>query len=176
MDKYVKSTDQYWKERNRRKRARELQSQGLTYKQIAKKLGVSEKTVQRDMKKNRRYYIGQINRAFRLLEQERNRKLNRELEGKSLFQQYKIMSRRMDAYMKRLKWRKYLRHLMVITIDMTKINYGLPELKIVPSKSFKISLREPFHVRIFAKTEEFEAPLGGFTIGGTTIYPHRQYG
>lgn len=176
MNRYVKSTKQYWKERNRRKRARELESQGFTYKQIAKRLGVSEKTVQRDMKKNRRYYIGKINRAYRLLEEERKRKLDRELEGKSLSQQYKIMSRRIDAYMKRVKLRKYLRHLFVITIDMTKLDHGLPKLKFSPSKSFSVNFSEPFHVRILAKTEEFEAPLGGFTIGGTTTYPHRQYG
>ena len=51
INRYYKSKSQYWKERNRRKKAWELSGQGYNYTQIAEKLGVSEKTVQRDLKK-----------------------------------------------------------------------------------------------------------------------------
>jgi transcriptional antiterminator len=56
INKYVKSKKKYWRERNRRKKVWELSGK-LTYTQIAEKLGISEKTVQRDMKKISPYYI-----------------------------------------------------------------------------------------------------------------------
>jgi len=40
-----------------------MSGQVLTYKQIAEKLGVSEKTVQRDIKKIRPYYY-RLSRAY----------------------------------------------------------------------------------------------------------------
>ena len=67
---YSKSTKQYWKERKRRKKARELSAQGFTYEQIAQELGVSLSTVKRDMKKLRSYILGQFRREMRLFHEE----------------------------------------------------------------------------------------------------------
>lgn len=87
IDAYWKSREQYKKERQRRKQARELSRQGFNYTQIAEKLGVSEKTVYRDMKKLRPYILGQIRREWRLFDQEEQRKFHAQMENMTLAQQ-----------------------------------------------------------------------------------------
>ena len=51
IGKYYKSLDRFKAEKNRRKQALELQNQGLSIKQIAWQLHVSERTVKRDFAK-----------------------------------------------------------------------------------------------------------------------------
>ena len=51
IGKYYKSLDRFKAEKNRRKQALELQNQGLSIKQIARQLQVSERTVKRDFAK-----------------------------------------------------------------------------------------------------------------------------
>jgi len=51
MFQYSKSIREYKKERERRKTVFQLYSQGYTQKQIAEQIGVSPKTVYRDLKK-----------------------------------------------------------------------------------------------------------------------------
>ena len=51
IGKYYKSLDRFKAEKNRRKQALELQNQGLSIKQIARQLHVSERTVKRDFAK-----------------------------------------------------------------------------------------------------------------------------
>jgi IS30 family transposase len=55
MRKYVKSIKEYKKERQRRRKVRELYEQGFTQAQIAEQLGISAKTVHRDLKKLKPY-------------------------------------------------------------------------------------------------------------------------
>lgn len=162
INTYFKSTKQYWKERNRRKKVRQLSKEHYTYKQIAEKLGISVKTVQRDMKKIRRYVIGQINRYFRLLEEERHRKLNRELEGKNAIEQLKILTRRMIAYQSRQAIRKYRRHYMIVKIDMRDMVYGIPR---ITTSTRRATITYPFNIRFHVVTDEFETDIGGFRIG-----------
>jgi DNA-binding NarL/FixJ family response regulator len=50
IGKYYKSLEKFKAEKHRRKQALELQNQGLTIKQIARQLGVSERTVKRDFR------------------------------------------------------------------------------------------------------------------------------
>jgi len=119
INTYFKSTKQYWKERDRRKQAWELSGKH-TYKQIAEKLGVSEKTVQRDIKKIRPYFYRLSRKYFRELEAERDRQLQAELEGKNVFQQFKILSRRLAEYQKLMQFRQYLRHSMFVTFDLDR--------------------------------------------------------
>lgn len=85
INTYTKSIEQYWKERNRRKKAWQLSGE-YTYKQIADKLGVSERTIQRDMNKLRRYYIGQYNKKRRAILDEQKKRVSAQLEGLSLNQ------------------------------------------------------------------------------------------
>ena len=51
IGKYYKSLDRFKAEKNRRKQALELQNQGLSIKQIAQQLHISERTVKRDFAK-----------------------------------------------------------------------------------------------------------------------------
>jgi DNA-binding CsgD family transcriptional regulator len=51
MHQYSKSIREYKKERERRQKVFQLYSQGYTQKQIAEQIGVSPKTVYRDLKK-----------------------------------------------------------------------------------------------------------------------------
>jgi transcriptional antiterminator len=51
IGKYVKSIGQYKRERQRRQKVFQLYSRGYTQKQIAEQIGVSPKTVYRDLKK-----------------------------------------------------------------------------------------------------------------------------
>lgn len=52
---YSKSTSQYKRERARRKQVLELSDKGLTQHEISLQLGVSSKTVYRDLKRQRGY-------------------------------------------------------------------------------------------------------------------------
>ncbi len=57
-------------------------------------LGVSEKTVQQDIKKIRPYYYRLSKKYFRELEQQRVDNLNAELKGKTLSQRFGILTKR----------------------------------------------------------------------------------
>ena len=165
INKYTKSIRQYWKERSRRKKAHQLHSEGFTYKQIAAKLGVCRKTIQRDIKKTRCYYVGQINRAWRIMEEERHRRWAKELEGLNIFQQYKIISKRLAKFMKARRGREYKRHLLKLIIDMDDLKHGVfPTIKAWPShKHFSITL--PLHVQFILRANGKNMKYGGFTIG-----------
>ena len=162
----MKSKNQYWKERNRRKMAWELSGQGNNYKQIAEKLGVSEKTVQRDIKKILPYFHRLSKKYFRELEQQRDDKLNAELEGKTVFQQFNILTKKMVAYKLLMKQREYRRHSQTILIDMTQQEYGIPKISFVPRG--KQTLAYPYKIRVHVKTifegKDFTVDIGGVDI------------
>lgn len=162
INRYLKSTKQYWRERNRRKAAWNLSGEGYTYKQIAEKLGVSEKTVQRDIKKIRPYYYRLSRRYFRELEAERNRKLREELEGKTIFQQYEILSNKMDYHMKLMKTREYRRHVMNVTFDFDAFVTGEPPLVITPAVCSPIA--KPFHIRFWLKSANNKRMIGSLQL------------
>lgn len=166
IDKYSKSKKQYWKERNRRKLACQLSSEGYTYTQIAKKLGVSEKTVQRDIKKVSRYYMGQFNKACRIMQQEKMRKWQEQLNGLSQTQQFKVMTKLLCEAMDRKREREYNRHLFKIILDMDNLKYDVfPTLIPWPDRE-SVTMTFPMHIRFFLRVEGKDLPYGGFTIGG----------
>jgi hypothetical protein len=160
INKYVKSKKQYWKERSRRKKAWEL-SNKLTYKQIAEKLGVSEKTVQRDIRKIQPYYRRLSQKYFRELQQERIMKLETELEGKNLHQRFKILTRKWIEYQNLLKVRKYVRHLIKVVIDMNDLTEGCPKITFWPQHW---SGELPIHLRFIVKHDGEKEVLGSMTL------------
>ncbi|MDH5266195.1 MAG: HTH domain-containing protein [Candidatus Bathyarchaeota archaeon] len=162
INKYFKNTEQYWKERNRRKKAWELSGQGFTYKEIAEKLGVSDKTVQRDIKKIRPYYCRLSRKYFRELEQQKIMKLNAELAGKNISQQYRILSKKMDTYMKLMKIREYRRHVMNVTFDFDALVAGGRPLVISPSVCSPIA--KPFHIRFWMKSANNKRMIGSLQL------------
>jgi len=167
IDKYVKSKKQYWKERERRKRVWELSGQGLTYKQIAEKLGVSEKTVQRDMKKIRPYYFRLSRNYLSKLKQEHMKEFNAKLEGKTLHQQFKLLSEAIAEQEKLWQTREYRRHSQIILLDLTQLDkYGIPKLSFSPKghQTLAYPYKVRVHVRGNFEGKEFIADIGGFDI------------
>jgi hypothetical protein len=89
---YSKSTQQYQLERQRRrKRHGATVNKGLTFGQAARKLGVSTKTIQRDMAKLERYLKGQINRKHYLLEKEQRERLDA-LSTETLLERWRMLA------------------------------------------------------------------------------------
>ncbi len=170
INTYYKSKNQYWREMNRRKMAWELSGQGSNYKQIAEKLGVSEKTVQRDIKKIRPYYFRLSCNYFSKLEQERIEEFNAKLEGKTLHQRFNLLSRAMVEQRKLWKIREYRRHSQIILVDMTQLKYGIPKISFIPRG--KQTLAYPYKIRVHVKTnfegKDFLSDIGGFNIVQTT--------
>jgi DNA-binding CsgD family transcriptional regulator len=117
---YSKSPLQYQKERQRRRKALELVSQGLTLSQIAKELGVGVKTVQRDLSKLERYVKGQVNQRRYLLDQERQREL-KSLSTISLLERLKMLSRLLFRTRKLSKKEEYEQHNITIVFDMNDL-------------------------------------------------------
>jgi len=161
INTYFKTTKQYWKERNRRKKAWQLW-QNHTQEQIAEILGVNIKTVQRDLKKVKPYHYRMIRHHFNELGAERQQRLDAELEGKSPGERLNIITNRLIEHRNLMKAREYNRHHMIVTIDMTNMTYGIPEIK----TSFKNgTVTYPFKIRFHVKTEDFEHDVGGLRIG-----------
>ena len=134
--------------------------------QIAEKLCVSEKTVQRDMKKIRPYYFRLSRNYFSKLEQERIKEFNAKLEGKTLHQQFKFLSEAIANQRKRWKTREYRRHSQIILVDMTRLEYGIPKISFVPRG--KQTLAYPYKIRVHVKAnfegKDFEVDIGGVDI------------
>jgi len=146
INTYTKSIEQYWKERNRRKQAWELSGKGFTYKQIAEKLGVSERTIKRDMRKLRRHYIGQFNKKKRAIFEKQRNQVSQLLEGLSLSQRFHVLTGLMVEQRKRQRANEYKRHLMKIIVDMDDMKHGVfPTLKVWPKHIRQIIM--PLQVR-----------------------------
>jgi FixJ family two-component response regulator len=79
IGKYTKSLPQYKKEKQRRKQALELQDQGVPNKEIAEKLAISTRTVQRILEKPKPY----IQRQKKYLARCESGKVLEQLNGKT---------------------------------------------------------------------------------------------
>lgn len=161
----TKSKRQYWKERNRRKQTWTLSSKGYTYPEIAEKLGVSAKTVQRDMKKLRRYYIGQFNKSCRIMHDKRIEMFEKSVEGLNPAQRFKVTTALLCDYMDRQREREYKRHLIKITVDMDHWigDNILPHIITYPKKNFNATF--PLHLELAYRVKGEIIKCGGFTLG-----------
>jgi len=84
IKKYYKSPKQYQKERLRRKLCW-LLSGKYKESEIAEMLGISRRTVIRDMNRIKPYYFRLSRAYFSKLEQDRIKEFNAKLEGKNIF-------------------------------------------------------------------------------------------
>lgn len=168
VHKNIKSSKQYWLERNRRARVMDLLEQHLTYRQIAAKLGVSERTVKRDIAKIRPYYERRVKHFLNAADQEQHAKFEAELEGLSPKEQLKLLKLRVkeNQYLltNLLKQRDYLRHQLSITIDLDDLSSGFPKIEHKPQMPFKVEF--PFKISLEFKkngviTQTEELVLGG---------------
>ncbi len=171
INRYFKSVKQYKKERERRKQVLHMTVvEYRTQQYIADKLGVSVSTVKRDLKKLRPYITGQINRAIRAMQKERDEAWQRRMEGLSLWEQFDVLSEEMDRYRQLWAQRDYRSHNHVVWIDLTQTDkYGVPKC----TSHFKGKrLAYPHTVSIMCRWEYqgqvYEHTIGGWTITQTT--------
>ena len=140
IKKYCKSIRQYKKERLRRKLCWLLSGK---YKEaeIAKMLGISRRTVIRDMNKIKPYYFRLSRSYFRELERQRILDFNAKLDSaKTLKQRFDILTPEMEVLRKRMKQREYNRHVIKVFIDLDFMKYGgFPRITIWPKGSCEIS-------------------------------------
>ena len=113
---YTKSIVKYRKERLRRKRVCELSN--LSQEEIAKRLGVSVRTVQRDQAKIKPYHLGQFNRFCRELREKEMREYNEASEGLSLPQRAKLLIKLLDRQRKEEEAHKRFLRTFFIDIDL----------------------------------------------------------
>ena len=165
-----KSPKKYQKERLRRKLCW-LLSGKYKESEIAEMLGISRRTVIRDMNKIKPYYFRFSRAYFSKLEQERIKELNLKLEGKNLFDRFQILNKEIERVRNLYRVRQYLRHYQIIMIDLTQLDpYGIPKLTFTPKG--RQTLAYPYKVRVHVKGcyegREFTADIGGFDITQTT--------
>lgn len=161
--KNVKSINQYKKERNRRRQVWKLHCDGRTHPQIAEKLRISEKTVQRDIKKIWPYHLGQIRKQLRELEEKRRRQLMKELDGMTLTQRFQALTDTLIKQRKQQRGREYRRHLLKVFINVDEGKNGIPRISHWPSPNH-MSMVMPIHVKLYVIIKGMKLRMGGFDI------------
>ena len=140
IKKYCKSIRQYRKERLRRKLCW-LLSGKYRETEIAEMLGISVRTVIRDMNKIKPYYFRLSRAYFRKLEEGRIREFNAQLEGATLKQQFKILTAALAKQRKLMQQREYNRHVIKFLIDLDYMQYdGFPRITKWPGTSGSITM------------------------------------
>jgi len=169
IKKYYKSIRQYKNERLRRKLCW-LLSGKYREAEIAEMLGISVRTIIRDMNKIKPYYFRMSRAYFNQMEQDRIKEMNLKLEGKSVFERLNILTSAMIERHNLFKVRPYRRHYQIITVDMTQQKYGIPKVTFTPRG--RQTLAYPYKVRVHVKTkfqdEEYTVDIAGFKIEQTT--------
>jgi len=139
IKKYYKSIKQYKKERLRRKLCW-LLSGKYRETEIAEMLGISRRTVIRDMNKIKPYYFRLSRSYFRKLQEEKIREFNKQLEGATLKQQFAILTEAIAQQKKLWQQRQYNRHVLKFFIDLDYIQYdGFPRITVWPSGPVEIA-------------------------------------
>jgi len=161
IKKYYKSVDKYKKERIRRKLCW-LLSGKHTYKEIGEMLGISKRTVIRDINKIRPYYYRQSRAYFRRIHAERQREIQEKLASMSISEQYTYLTELIATQRDLYKVRQYRSHFTILTLDMTQTDsYGIPKLTMTGKGD---TLAYPHKIRVHFKTDKFLADIGGFNI------------
>jgi transposase len=164
-----KSSKKYWQERNRRKQVIELLEQNLSVKQIAEKVGVCERTVKRDIAKIKPYYERRVRHLLNQADEKERLELEAEVEGLSPKQLKKFLESKIkerDHMLNLLKQREYLRHQLLVTIDLDDLGGGFP--KIIHSAQMPFSVKFPFNVNFAFKKNGVTTQVQGIRIGNQT--------
>jgi len=160
-------------ERERRQKILHLRMiEFRSQQQIADKLGISLSTVKRDLKKLRRYVVGQNNRAIQLMRAERHQIYEQATEGLSLRERFDYLSLEIERFRK-MAPRGYKGRYSIFFIDLTQIDkYGIPKCTLYPRQTTNAQLAYPHRVRVRIKgTYEgrtFETDIAGFVINQIT--------
>ena len=137
VERYFKTSGQYWRERNRRKRVLRLrEEEHLTQRQIAERLGVSERTVMRDLAKIRPYYTRRIRHYQNLLQEQGDREVDGDLEGKSPRERLNLLKARWMQLKTLLDMKNpgYRHHKVVFVLNFDEGIDGCPETKVLPDR------------------------------------------
>ncbi len=137
---YYKGVDKFKAEKARRRRVVDLQDEGLSIRQIAQRLGVSERTVKRDFARVEPY----VKKQWTQLQREVDEESLERFMGLSFKAQLKEINRLM-------KWRRkiaktHTRKTLTVTIDLDSVfagRYGVkfkPDLPINIAENGKITL------------------------------------
>jgi len=170
INTYFKSTKQYWRERNRRRTVWQLHSKGLTYPEIAAKLGVSEKTVQRDMVKVAPYWHRKMVNRWRQIQAEHKREVHRNLESMKPGEALKYLGELIEQQHNLWKRHNYVKKTLTFTVDIPEIlrslggqSHGRPWITSRPN-SLNCTLHDfQIHFRIKMKGQTFDYSTLTFT-------------
>lgn len=166
---YYKSPHQYKKERKRRKLCWLLHGK-FKETQIADMLGVSVRTVIRDLNKVKPYHYRMFQAACRQIQANYLKKLRLEMEGMSLTERYNTLLKAMETQRAVATVRKYLRHHQIITVDMTQQKYGVPKITFSGGKHSTLAF--PHKIRIHVKAvhegREFTTDVAGIELTQTS--------
>jgi hypothetical protein len=166
---YVKSINQYRQERLRRKKICELSN--LSQVEIAKQLGVSVRTVQRDQAKIKPYHLGQFNRFCRELREKEMREFNETSESLSLPQRAKLLIALLDRQRKEEEAHKRFLRTFFIDIDLDSCAAdGFPVAKPFIA-SHKMNLKEGIQfVVVFHKNgQKYAVNVGNLAQSNNTL-------
>ena len=165
---YVKSIGQYKKERLRRKQIWALSSEGLTQKQISEKLGVSEKTVQRGLKRVSQYYLGRLRRTYEVSERARMQELCAEIEAMTFAERFVFIAKLLKERKKITEVREYLRHHIHLIIDLDHLlPNGLPSCSLWPKAPINIDTSQPWNIRVFCAKNGEKYDISNLTLRRT---------
>jgi len=165
---YVKTIKQYREERLRRKRVCELSN--LSQFEIAKQLGVSVRTVQRDQAKIKPYHLGQFNRFCRELREKEMQEYNEASESLSLPQRAKLLIALLERQRKEEEAHKRFLRTFFIDIDLDRCAAdGFPVAKPFIA-SHKMNLKEGIQfVVVFHKNgQKFAVNVGNLAQSSST--------
>jgi len=168
IKKYYKSVDKYKKERIRRKLCW-LLSGKHTYKEIGEMLGISKRTVIRDLNKIRPYYERMLRSYSYELQADRWRETKAKLATMSLVGQFDYLTKLIVERREQLKMREYKSHFTIFTLDMTKADkYDVPKLSIT-QKGKTLAFPHKMRIQFIGSYEgrNFLADIGGTTLTQT---------
>jgi transcriptional antiterminator len=140
-----------------------LEDENLNQHQIAKRLGVSERTIKWDVAKIRPYQERKFRHQLKLLQKDPDEKFEAELADKSPLEQLKILSQKMAEHNKVLKMREYYHHQIYVSIDLDKAVNGYPEIRIWPQKA-NATYRMPLTVNIRYVKNKKAIPFRSMTL------------
>lgn len=170
IKKYYKSINQYKKERLRRKLCWLLTAR-FTQSEIAEMLGISRRTVIRDLDKIEPYYRRLNTNFWRKVNAEQKEEIEKKLKGKSPIAQFRILTNAMIEQFERFKGREYKRHYQIILLDLSQTDeYGIPKLQFIPRghQTLAFPYEIAVHVKGVYEGNRFTAKLGGFTLTQTS--------
>lgn len=167
IKKYVKSIKQYKKERQRRHWLKFLVEHGFSQKQIARRLGVSERTVRNDWRKLRNYVKGQIRANREMLERHRILEFNQQIAGLTLTQECRFLKKRVEEKIKQRqridKLLYKIRRHITFTINLDDCTGGIPAIQ-PHYNNTRINLEKGLMIKFIVKKDGVKEKLGLFTI------------